>query len=375
MKEITAQQLAERLSAGEDVAVVDIRDSDAYTEWHIAGAANLPLFAAIKSGDPAAIRSLAGGLSAKRPTILVCNRGVSSLKAAAALAPMGYDLSSLAGGMRGWSTAHSEARIALEGPVAATLIQVRRNGKGCLSYLAGSSGRAAVVDPSLDEPVYLEMARREGLRIEAVLETHVHADHLSRARRLAEAAEAPLFVPENRRVRFDYRPVRDGDRIPVGDLEIQAIATPGHTGESTCYLVGGTVLLTGDTLFVDSVGRPDLEKGDEGADEGARALYRSLRQRIGSLPEDLTVCPAHAGSPIGFDGTPVAARLGDLRRKLEFLRLDEAAFVRRTLGGLGAKPPSFRAILDVNEGKTALGAVDPLDLEAGPNRCAVSARA
>ena len=369
MKEIPVNELTDRLAAGEALSVIDIRDAEAYADWHIPGATNVPIIRSIRAGDEAPLTAASGRLPRDRPMVVVCNAGVSSLKATAVLEPLGFDVASLRGGMRGWSLATTEARVEGAGR-GFRLIQVRRNGKGCLSYVVGANGAACVVDPSVSEAVYLDIVQREGLLLERVLETHVHADHISRARSLAQQAGAELCLPANERVTFAHTPIRDGETFRIGDLEVQAIATPGHTTESTCYLVGSGALLTGDTLFVDSVGRPDLQKGDAGAEAGAEALYRSLHGKLLKLPDDVRVLPAHTGGAIGFDGVAIEAPLGAVRG-LALLGADEPTFVSRTLRGLGAKPPSFGRVIEINEGKADLGDQDPLDIEAGPNRCAV----
>ncbi|MHC4415987.1 MAG: MBL fold metallo-hydrolase [Planctomycetota bacterium] len=371
MKEITTDELKARVEAGDPIAVVDIRDAEAYADWHIPGSMNVPVIQAMRANDPAPLQARAGELPRHQPIVVVCNQGVSSLKAAAALEPLGFDVASLAGGMREWSIVHSEARLDIGAHPGATFIQIRRNGKGCLSYLIGSNGTAAVVDPAVQESVYVRAAQREGLRISHVLETHVHADHISRARALCTAVGAQLLMAPNDRVTFGYTAITDGQDLCIGDVSIEAVATPGHTGESTSFLIAGEALLTGDTLFVDSVGRPDLEKGDAGAEAGARRLHDSLHDRILALPDDIRIYPAHAGSAIGFDGVPVGARLGDLRSRLELFNVDETSFVEMILAGLGPKPPSFQTVINLNEGKADLGETDPLDIEAGPNRCAV----
>lgn len=372
MREIDVDELARLLGGDDPPAVIDIREAEKHADWRIPGSINLPVIGSIRKGDAAPLHAGAARLPRDRFTVVVCNVGRSSLKAATALEPLGFDVASLRGGMRAWSTAHTVAAITLASVPDATFIQVRRNGKGCLSYLLGSGGDAIVVDPSLDAEVYLELARQHGLRIKTVLETHVHADHVSRARALAATAGAELCMPPNRRVAFKFRAVPDGATLRAGRLELRAIATPGHTGESTCYLVANEALLSGDTVFVDSVGRPDLERGDAGAEAGAKILHKSLHGKVLSLTDDLRVYPAHSGGDIGFDGVPIAARLGDLRA-LPILKLAEAAFVKRTLEGLGAKPPAYDDIIAVNEARHDLGDTDPVELEAGPNRCAVHA--
>ena len=255
MTEITVSELKTRLEAGEPVAVVDIRESDEYTGWHIYGSRNVPVYNAIGSNRLDLVERGAKDLPADHLVVTVCRVGLRSRTAAAAFRQLGLDAVSLIGGIRGWGAVWTEARIVLESGPDATFLQIRRNGKGCLSYLIGTDGEAVVVDPSVEVSAYLDIAEREGLRVTHVLETHVHADHLSRARELCTITGAELVMPPNDRVTYPYTPIEDGGVLPVGGLSLEAIATPGHTGESTCYLVNGEALLTGDTLFVESVAR------------------------------------------------------------------------------------------------------------------------
>lgn len=370
MKEISHADLTRRLTDGEDVTVLDIRESDEFKDWHIAGSVNLPIYNAIAHGDyPVAEEHLkAATLDNNKPIVAVCRTGQTSQVAARALHALGFDAASLTGGMRAWSAAWTEARIPFDDGV---LLQIRRNGKGCLSYLLGTNGEAAVIDPCIDPEAYTSVAEHEGFRITHVLETHVHADHISRARALCEATGAQLCIAKNDRAQFEYNALNDGDSLSVGDLLITVIATPGHTGESVCYEVSGKILLSGDTVFADNIGRPDLEKGNEGAAAGATMLYESLHTRVLTLADGILVCPGHTSESIGFDGTPICATLQDIKPKVSLLKLEKHAFVAEVTGALGAKPPNFERVIAVNEGRTELGWLDPLELEAGPNRCAV----
>lgn len=372
MNEITVSQLVEKLERGEALTVVDIREAGEFADWHIHGSTNIPSYNALNRRDAGPLLQHIDTLPREKPVVAVCRMGNTSKLAARILESKGFTALSLRDGIRGWSEAWSVARIPLAGESSSILLQIRRNGKGCLSYLLGSKGEALVVDPSLDISVYTRLAEREGLTINQVLETHVQGDHLSRGRELCAATGAEYVLPANRRVTFQYKPVQDSDTIQLGNLRIDVIATPGHTDESVCYLINGTTLLTGDTLFVESVGRPDLEKGDAGAEAGAHALHTSLHRRILPMSDDLRIHPAHFGKPIGFDAVPIGATLRALKSSIELLKLEEQTFVQRILSSLQAKPPNFQAIIAINEGKEELGWTDPLDLEAGPNRCAVS---
>ena len=373
MKEMTQEDLRNRLAAGEPITVVDIREPSEYDDWHIYGSVNVPVYNAIASGDEAAVSEKLKGsnLEADTPVTCVCRTGATSKMAAYLLDSMGYDASSLSEGIYGWSDSWSEAVVSLSAAKDQKMIQIRRNGKGCLSYLFGSNGEAAVVDPCVDASVYTSIAEREGLKITHILETHVHADHISRAPMLAEELGAHVTIPRNARVAFEYNAVDDGDTIRVGDITATVISTPGHTGESVCFDLDGEVLLSGDTIFVDNIGRPDLEQGDAGAEAGARLLYKSLHERVLKLDGGVTVCPGHTSDPIGFDGVALAAKLDDIVPKVDLLKIDAEEFAKKIPALLGEKPPNFQRVISINEGKAQLGWLNPLELEAGPNRCAV----
>jgi glyoxylase-like metal-dependent hydrolase (beta-lactamase superfamily II) len=281
----------------------------------------------------------------------------------------GYDVRSLAGGMKAWSLAWNSARVPVPGS-AATVIQVRRTGKGCLSYVIGSGNEAVVIDASLPPEVYQELAAEHGWAIAHVLDTHVHADHLSRSRLLAEATLATLHLPEQDRVGYPFAPLREGDRLAIGSSQIAALRTPGHTMESVSYLLDGRALFTGDTLFLAGVGRPDLEASEGEARERARLLHASLR-RLMDLPPETLVLPGHTSEPVPFDGRPIVASLGDVADRVEMLGLPEDAFVTAILARIPPTPPNHVQIVALNEaGIFPPG--DPTDLEAGANRCAVA---
>ena len=270
--------------------------------------------------------------------------------------------------MKAWSLAWNVADVPLS-DASVRVIQVRRTGKGCLSYIVGSETEAAVIDPSVPPDVYLELTHRHGCSIRYVLETHVHADHLSRAKDLARQTGASLLLPPQERVRFAFTALPDGEQIRVGSATLTATHTPGHTNESTSYILNQTAVFTGDTLFTNGVGRPDLHADREAARQRAHALFTSLT-RLQQLRGEMVALPAHASEPIAFDGQPVAARMDAVARWLPAWLASEAAFVDRVTSNLPPTPPNFAQIVDFNEaGELPTG--DPMDLEAGANRCAV----
>jgi glyoxylase-like metal-dependent hydrolase (beta-lactamase superfamily II) len=354
------------LDAHQPVTVLDIRSDEDRAQWAIPGSLHVNVYDALRDGQPGALADLV--IPADRPVVTVCNAGRVSVRAASLLANRGFDARSLTGGMHAWSLAWNAADVSLE-DASVRVVQIRRTGKGCLSYLVASEGEAAVIDPSVSSDVYLDIAQRHRWSIRYVLDTHVHADHLSRARDLAGQTGAVLCLPPQDRSRFPFTPMPDGEHLLVGGVTLRALHTPGHTDESTSYVVNEVAVLTGDTLFTNGVGRPDLRADAAAARARAAALFRSLA-RLRQLPPEMVVLPAHASEPIPFDGQPIAARLGDVDTWLGPWLSTEAAFVDRLTQHLPPTPPNFARIVQLNEaGDFPMG--DPTELEAGANRCAV----
>jgi glyoxylase-like metal-dependent hydrolase (beta-lactamase superfamily II)/rhodanese-related sulfurtransferase len=238
---------------------------------------------------------------------------------------------------------------------------------GCLSYLigCGESGQAVVIDPGRDRVAeYVRIARKKGLTIAHVLETHTHADHISGNRDLATATGATIRVHGAAGAAFDHAPVADGDVIRLGQVELQVAHTPGHTPDSICVLVTDRAradrpwfVLTGDTLFVGSVGRPDL-----GGERAAEDIWESLRRVLLPLDDSVEVYPAHgAGSACGRAmSAKSGSTIGFERRFNAALQIDtRARFVSFLMEGLPPKPPSFETIVGKNRGLLPLQAAKP----------------
>ena len=372
-REITPERLREALEAGTPLTVVDVRPAAERAEWSIPGSVHVDAYQSLRDGDRSVLGGFAAGLPADRPVVAVCAKGRTSVLAAEALEELGFDARSLAGGMAGWSGAWNTAPVALPARARARIIQVRRVGKGCLSYIVGSDAVAAVIDPAVDPAVYVGLTQERGWAITAVLDTHVHADHLTRAFELADRCRAALYLPRQDRVRRPHAPLDDGDTVTTGSITLRALRTPGHTHESTCYVVDEAALCSGDTLFLNTVGRPDLAAADaEEPKARAAALYRSLHERLLPLGDDIVVLPGHSSEALPFDGVPFAAPLGQVRQAVTLAALREAEFVQAVLARIPATPANHLQIVRINEGREESPA-DPSSLEAGANRCAVSA--
>ena len=362
IREMAAAELAARIGTVDEPLVVDVREPDEFAAWSIPGAVNIPL---------AELAARMPSLPTDRELLTVCASASRSSRAAEALARSGREVANLTGGMAAWGIAYDSVLIDLG---EAHVVQVRRRGKGCLSYLVGAGDSAFVVDPASDVDVYIQLALEHGWLITKVFDTHLHADHLSGARSLAAASGASLHLNPADDFNFDYEPLHDGDRfeLPGGAaMNVAALATPGHTNGSSVYVVADRALLSGDTLFVESVGRPDLA---DRAGEFAHNLYRSLRDKVLGLPDDILVLPAHYGDTVTVrPRSPVGATLGDLRRSLAPLGYDEEAFVAWATQRAAPRPPNYEEIIKANMGRPTASLAALRQFELGPNRCAVSA--
>ncbi|HMI80319.1 MAG TPA: MBL fold metallo-hydrolase [Solirubrobacterales bacterium] len=248
--------------------------------------------------------------------------------------------------------------------------QLLNDETACASYLLGckSKGELAVVDPHADlVDAYVELAEAQGARIAAVLETHVQADHVSGMAALVERTGATPYLPAGAGVEFDHRALADGDVVRVGNTEIEAISTPGHAAAHHAYLVTDHarvddpwMVLTGDALLVGDAGRPDLHaSGERTAEEMARTLYRSLTERLLTLPDHLLLYPAHYSGSVcgrGLSGNP-ASTIGFERRHNAALQLaSEDEFVAALTKDIPPAPEQQAAIVAANRsGKPLVG--------------------
>ena len=246
--------------------------------------------------------------------------------------------------------------------------QITHDDLGCASYLIGDehAGVAAVVDPRFEIDEYLELARYRGVKIEHVLETHNHADHVSGHGRLVAATGARIHVHRLARPDYAHEPFDDGWELRLGALLVRALHTPGHRPEHTAFLLIDTergedpwAVLSGDSLFVGDVARTDL--AIEVA-EGARQIFRSVHERLLTLPNETEVWPAHlGGSMCGGAGMnlKICSTIGFERRHNPTLGIaEEGVFVEQALAKLGPQPPNFEKIVAINRGPLVTAGVE-----------------
>jgi glyoxylase-like metal-dependent hydrolase (beta-lactamase superfamily II) len=229
---------------------------------------------------------------------------------------------------------------------------------GCAAYLfgCGSLGQCAVVDAQArDVDAYIEFAAAKGMRIAHVIDTHVHADHRSGGRALAEKVGVPYELYESADVAFPFEPLHDGQEIELGNTRMKVVHTPGHSDDSICLLVTDLrrgpdpwFVLTGDTLFVGSVGRPDLHAH---ADDLAARLYDSIHKKLMTLPDDIEVYPGHFSGSLcgaGLSGKP-SSTIAFEKRWNKLLSKDRAEFVE-AMANVPERPADMEAIMRANRG-------------------------
>jgi len=386
---VTPEALAERIAAGDDLTVLDVRDRDEFEAWHVDGpgvtAVQIPHVKFVGADATGGVPKLVADLA--EPIVVVCGEGDASAFVADLLDGHGFDAANLAGGMDAWARVYTEAPVAGD---TATVVQYRRPASGCLTYLVSDGERAAVVDPlRAFADRYVADCEARGWELVAAVDTHVHADHVSGVRAVADRTGADVVVPAAATERgLDYdrdvRTVDHGDAVAVGDLELSAVRLPGHTTESTGYRVE-RLLLSGDSLFLDGVARPDLEGAaeSEGADARADAdertrdlaatLYHTLQERVLDLPDETRICPGHYAptTPVRADDT-YTATVGELRARVPTLSLSQGEFVDRIAGATGSRPANFRRIVATNLGREDADDETAFELELGPNNCATT---
>jgi len=362
---INTALLRDWLETRQPVNILDVRPIQERIDWYIPGSIYFNVYDKLKTTDPNALQGLY--LDKKIPVVTVCAGGKVSLIAAHLLQTQGYEAYSLEGGMNAWSLAWNTATISFQN---FEIIQFRRTGKGCLSYMIIADKKAIVVDASLDISVYQNYLLKNEAALKYVIETHIHADHLSRSKQLAESKNATLHLPVPNKINFDFTPVDANTIFFIGNISIKAIQTPGHTLESTSYLIDNKVLFTGDTLFINGVGRPDLKANNNETIQKTKLLYQSL-QKIISLDDHIIVLPAHTDQPVDFDNTPIQATIASIKKNVTLLQQGKKEFINTILQRIPETPANYLSIIEKNISGD-FSDINMVDLEAGANRCGIS---
>lgn len=376
VREIAPAELKNRLDSGEELSLIDTRRPDDFEQWQLTHpnltVVNVPFTAFLDEDGEEAADEVPDGIPSGT-LVTSCAKGLSSTYVGEYLAREGWDVMALTDGMEGWANLYEDHPLSIpdEGVAA---IQLHRPSSGCLSYLFVSDDEAAVIDPlRAFTSEYSALAKSHDATLKYAIDTHVHADHVSGVRELASETDAEVILPAGtteRGLDFDATLIEDGETLSVGDQEITAVPLPGHTTEMMGYRFAG-VLAGGDTVFLDSVARPDLEDGDA-AQEAAGVLWETL-QSVAAMPDDLTIAPGHVGPTTApsEDGS-FTATVGELKSRLRGFDESREQFVERVTSDLPPQPSNYEEIIEVNLGRESASSEEAFELELGPNNCAVS---
>jgi glyoxylase-like metal-dependent hydrolase (beta-lactamase superfamily II) len=375
--ELHARELARILAEEEPLQIMDVRAPDRVANGRI-DLISPERFHNTRGSELINARDVGDtGLDPNLPVAVICGHGKDSKVLAAHLGRLGLDARSLAGGMLAWMSL--TIPVELDSPQGLDrLVQFDRIGKGCLGYLLVSDGKALIVDPPLHFDSFLETLGETGASLVGVADTHVHADYVSGAMAIAETLDVPYYLhPDDAVYPYDRTPgkiefdaVSDGDVIQVGRTGLRVMHTPGHTEGSVTYLLEDRIALTGDFLFVESIGRPDLGGMEE---EWAGQLWASMARAIRDWDDGVAVYPAHYASERERKlGGAVGIPFGTLLRENEILRIqDPEVFFHHILSRKAPFPEAYRKIKAINVGLAPAVESEVEELEVGRNECAL----
>ncbi|WP_042382582.1 MBL fold metallo-hydrolase, partial [Geobacillus kaustophilus] len=369
VKEMTVQQMTEKVLNKESLFILDVRNESDFRDWKIEGEnfayLNVPYFELIDGVD-----SIVDRLPKDQDIVVVCAKGGSAAFVAEQLTEAGFDnVYTLAGGMQAWSEHLHQAKVYEDDQLK--IYQFIRVGKGCLSYMVISGSEALVVDPLRFIDVYEQAAQQEGVTITHIVDSHLHADHLSGGKALAERTGATYYLMKSEGAVFDFEPLEQHETIDFENvhLEVLAVKTPGHTPGSVSFFVNGKWLFSGDTIFVGGLGRPDL--GGKVA-EWAADLYDTVYEKVAAMADDVIVLPAHYANldeEINAEGY-VGDTLGRIRARNEMMQnKPKDEFIDLVIQSANTEtPPNFEDIVAINRGLKTVDIETQRELEIGPNR-------
>ncbi|QOR67668.1 MBL fold metallo-hydrolase [Cytobacillus suaedae] len=369
---MTSKEVTKKVINKEALFILDVRNDSDFQDWKIEGAnfkyLNVPYFDLLEG-----VEDILDKIPTDKEILVVCAKEGSSIFVAEMLAEAGRTVSYLEGGMKAWSEYLEPVKVG-DLKDGGEIFQFVRIGKGCLSYMVVSNGEAAIIDATRMTDVYLDFAESIGAKITHIFDTHLHADHISGGRKIAEKTNATYWLPpkDAEEVTFEYQALEGGNVVTIGNtaIDIHALYSPGHTIGSTSFVVDSAFLLSGDILFIDSIGRPDLAGM---AEDWVGDLRESLYKRYRELSEELVVLPAHFMiiEELNEDGS-VAEKLGTLFANNHGLNIeDENEFRKLVTENLPPQPNAYQEIRETNMGKITPDDEKQREMEIGPNRCAV----
>lgn len=358
---ITPQSLFDILKSQNQTLLVDVRPPKEYARWSMYNSINIPLSELPKKTSK---------LSKSNTVVLFCNHGNDSKTAARMLAGKGVKAQSLAGGLKAWNAMYDFVPIE-EKHSTLKVYQCKRLGKGCLSYIIvlPDNTSAIIIDPTHHADVYLAFLKKNNWNAVAVLDTHIHADHISGGKILAKKLSVPYLLPKRSKVDFPFAALEEAlPNLAIG-ASITCFETPGHTDEGMSILLDDIFLISGDTLFIDALARADFEEDIQTA--GAN-LFASINQLLYKLKDRIHVLPAHTTQSM----IPGPLRIATLRYVKLFNPIKDfpnataltSYFQKQRL----PDPPNYKTIKTYNRSKSIPKTEDLDELELGGNFCAIA---
>jgi glyoxylase-like metal-dependent hydrolase (beta-lactamase superfamily II)/rhodanese-related sulfurtransferase len=410
---IKPSDLKQKIDNGEDIFILDVRTQEEYESWKLSyNGHNDSLLLPIDTLSSCSSSKSLLQIPQDKQIVTLCSHGNRSMLAAKFLSQLGYDAKSVEGGLSGWNNVYDITPIPI-GENLSSIIriwQLRRVSKGCIGYLVASEidNNAIIIDPTcgINEPL-AKVLKDNNLHLTKLIDTHLHADHISGASRLAKIYGAEVYVSSLED--YDIKEIDDGlvfnqiandnNKVDIGKrVSLMAIHTPGHTNGSMCFRLviddidnegkynnnnnssdndnknnnissGATAyLFTGDTIFVNGIGRPDLQ---DKAKEFTYNLYNTYQQKILRLPKETIILPAHFSDSFEHE-KPIYDTLESINNRVKVLSAREEEFMGFVLGSIPSqKPMNYDKIIGINKSTVACDEVEIADLEAGPNSCGI----
>ncbi len=402
--QIKPDDLKKRIDEGKDIFILDVRTPEEHKSWKVS-------YDRYQDSSVIPIDALSSDDSLKqipkdKEIVTFCGHGNRSMTAAKMLSALGHNAKSIEGGLDGWNSVYDIASISDMGSSPVRIWQIRRLSKGCMSYMVASAydKSAIVIDATCEiDKAISKILNENDLHITKVIDTHMHADHLSGTTRLAKIYGAEVYISSLEGYdtkndgggsnRLSFKSIRDGDIIQVGEgVVLEAIHTPGHTNGSISFRLQNEIkktktkttsssnnidkdrnhndyLFTGDTLFVDGIGRPDLHNK---AEEFTQNLYNTYHQKILNLPDETLILPAHFSGSFEHQKL-ISNTINSMKQKINLLSASEAEFIKFVIGSTpSTQPMNYEKIISINKNMTLCDTIKQKDIEAGPNACGIS---
>lgn len=360
---IPPQELLARLKKKEDLLLIDNRSPEEFSDWHIPGALNFPL-----ENIPNSLSQI----PKDKDLVIICNRGHTSEVATEYLVEEGFKARKLEGGLKAWNGIYEVVPVNMEQGSKLKVIQVKRVGKGCLSYiLLTSNEKAILVDVTRHIDFFKDYLKKNSLTPIAVVDTHVHADHISGGLELAKYFKSPYLLPNKSKVSFSFDILEDKLPKLIPGIKVEIIPTPGHTLESVAILFDNSFVIAGDTLFPKSVGRSDL---GEDIKKNSRLIYESVRGKLFKLKNKIIVLPAHSEDLINPGDEQISATISSIKRHNQIAKFSTAdEYIKYLSSQNFPTPPNYQVIKEINRsGKYIDEDLD--ELELGGNSCSVNTK-